>query len=345
MNLIKNKTALALAMLCPACQVPEVDQARVERRLAMMGTELHLVVFGTDRSQALMASEAAVRALESTEQRLSTWREQSELSRLNRSAVEAETAISPELHQDLMQVREWSRRLDGAFDPTLAPLVELWQLRRGGRNRLPSPEALHQALQACGLGHWQPRDGHWKRLHPQAGWEEGAFGKGIGLDRALAALEAAGASQGEINLGGQIALLAETEATLQVADPRDRLLPVVELNLQGGSLATTGNSERGIQVAGRSMGHVLDPRTGKPAPDFGSLTVWAASATDADCLSTGLYVLGADAALQWAEKVAGVEVLVLEKPIPGSPTQALSLRYSSGLTDRIRVLLPDAMEG
>jgi len=104
----------------------------------------------------------------------------------------------------------------------------------------------------------------------------------------------------------------------------------------GGSVSTSGNSERGIEVEGRKLGHILDPRTGEPAPDFGSLTVWTADPLRADCLSTGLYVLGPERALAWVAAHPDVDVLVLQTE--GNRLRALASR---GLKGRIKVLDPE----
>ena len=93
--------------------------------------------------------------------------------------------------------------------------------------------------------------------------------------------------------------------------PRERESPVLELRIDHGSFATSGSSERGIVVAGVRRSHVLDPATGQPADDFGSVTVWAADATTADALSTALFVMGPERALDWAAAQPGVEALVL----------------------------------
>jgi thiamine biosynthesis lipoprotein len=111
---------------------------------------------------------------------------------------------------------------------------------------------------------------------------------------------------------------------------------VAELSIEGGSVSTSGNGERGIVVEGERLGHILDPRTGAPAPDFGSLTVWTADPLRADCLSTGLYVLGPEWALAWAAAHPGVEVLVLRTD--GGQLRALA---SPGLRGRLRSLDPE----
>jgi thiamine biosynthesis lipoprotein len=170
---------------------------------------------------------------------------------------------------------------------------------------------------------------------PQAAFEEGGFGKGIGLDAALAALRAADVRAAVIDLGGQLAVLGAPHGTT-LADPRARERAVLALELGPGSFSTSGNSERGILVEGVARGHLLDPRSGEPAPDFGSLSVWAADATAADCLSTGLYVLGPEAALRFAGAHPGIELVLL---IPRG--ERLAAVATEAWRGRLRPLVPD----
>src|SRR5262245_26392913 len=120
--------ALLPLLLGPSRQVPvppaasahaTEDTGRVERRLAAMGTWLELSVRAGDRAAALAGSERAVRALEACEARLSTWRDDSELARLNRAPVDEWQELSPELAADLARAREFWLATGGAFDPGL----------------------------------------------------------------------------------------------------------------------------------------------------------------------------------------------------------------------------------
>jgi len=314
-------------------EAPAEATATVERRLNAMGTWLEVEVSAAGRAQALAASERAVRALEAAEARLSTWRDDSELAGLNRSPVGVPFALSPALERDLERVVSLWRATGGAFDPGVGALVDAWGLRTGGRQ--PDPEELEAARASGGLAALGLEDGHAVRRHPGLVLEEGGFGKGIGLDEAADALRAAGARTARLDLGGQLLLLG-AGAPVVLADPRDRARGVLELACAPGSVATSGNSEKGIRVDGVARGHLLDPRTGEPAPDFGSLSVWAADATTADCLSTGLYVLGPDEALRWSARHPGVEVVVLEALSGGG----LRARLTSGWRDHARALDP-----
>lgn len=309
----------------------------VERRLGAMGTWLEVSVRAPERATALAASEAAVRALEACEARLSTWRDDSELARLNRSPLGEAVELSPELARELARVRELWQATGGAFDPGLGALVTAWGLRTGGRE--PAPGELAAALAAGGFAAFELEGRRAVRHHPLASIEEGGFGKGLGLDEALRALLAAGATEARLDLGGQVLIHGRAQEVL-LADPDRRERPVLALTLDSGSLATSGNAERGIVVAGQRRGHLLDPVRGEPAPDFGSLSVWAGDATTADALSTGLYVMGPERALAWhaARSVgtAPLELVLLLRG-PAGPRAVIT----PGLRARVRALVPE----
>ncbi|HEX9794867.1 MAG TPA: FAD:protein FMN transferase [Planctomycetota bacterium] len=325
--------AALLLVLASGCAAATTPAGTVQRRLGAMGTWLDVEVEAADRATALQASEAAVRAVESAETRLSTWTPDGELARLNRARVGALQALSPTLAAELAAAFAWSQRLDGAFDPAVGPLVAVWDLR--GAGRVPTAAALAAAREASGLRRFALRPDGLVRLHPGAALEEGGFGKGAGLDAALAAATAAGASRLVLDLGGQV-LVAGGRHLLRLADPADRGRAVLALEIDAGSLATSGNAERGLLVAGRRLGHLLDPRTGAPAPDFGSLSVLAPNALAADCLSTALFVLGPDAALRFAAAEPQVEVLILQRDAEG-----LRARLTQGLESRLTALAPE----
>jgi thiamine biosynthesis lipoprotein len=268
-----------------------------------MGTAVEIELQADHRESAVEASERVVRALESAESRLSTWRTDSELARFQRGEVEASSILRAELKA----AAAWGLATQGAFEPRCAALVEAWDLR--GEGRLPSPEE----QRAAALDHSR--------------WEEGGFGKGAGL--ASVALELAtmpGVQRAQINLGGHWLLFGPGPFRIEVADPDARETAVAILRVAAGSVATSGNSERGIVIQGQRFGHVLDPRSGAPALDFGSVTVVHPDPLAADCLATAFLVLGPEAALAWAARDPQLDVLIVERG-PDRPR----LRGSAGL--------------
>lgn len=328
--------AMAAAIGAIGAQAGAPTGVRVERVVVAMGTTLRLEVTARDRSTGLAATEAAVRAVELVEQRLSAWRDDSELSRLNQAPIDVPFVLSAELRADLGAAAAWWRATGGAFDPTIGTLLAAHDLR--GAGRWPDLAMLQAARHDAGFAHVAfAADALVRRRAVQ--FDTGAFGKGLALDAAASKALAAGASAATFDFGGQLLVRGsgmDVRASLAIADPRDRRRAVLRLEIPGGSVATTGNSERARTVDGRRLGHILDPRSGRPAEDFGSVTVWCADAGAADAFSTALFVMGPDQALRWAAARAEVEVLVLH--IVGEQLRA---RATPGLRRRLAALVPD----
>ncbi len=108
-----------------------------------------------------------------------------------------------------------------------------------------------------------------------------------------------------VDLGGQIAVSGAPPAgtwPVAIAHPAQRAEIAMEIALDGGSLATSGASERSYEIEGGMVAHIVDPRTGRPLHRPGSVTVWHEDALTADILSTALYVLGPKAGLRHADE-------------------------------------------
>ena len=314
---------------------PFSQTVEMERRPLIMGTITRLVAEGKDRGQALTALGHIEQVLRDAEAELSTWRDDTALSLLNRAPLGRDVALPKTVDAELSRAVACAELTDGAFDPAMGTLTQAWDLR--GAGRIPTDDELHLALQSTGRHHLRRADGSaspdWRRL-ADVRVDEGGFGKGAALDRVQGALAERPAGRVLVDLGGQM-LLHDPRPdgepwTVAVADPDDRSTPVLALQLPRGSVATSANSER----AAGPVGHLLDPRSGRPADDFGSVTVWAPDGLTADCLATGLFVAGPDAALALAAARDDVEVVVLERAGDGK----LLARVSNGLRDRVETI-------
>jgi len=305
----------------------------VQRRARVMGTRLTVTIEAIDRDTAVLASEAALRAVTGVENRLSTWMDDSQLSRLNSAEPGSEFSLSTELESDLRLAFRWWKETHGAFDPGIASLVAVWDLRGSGRE--PSSVELRSARAAAGLEHLMLEPG--LAIVDAAGFgiEEGGFGKGIALREAADAARKAGADCIELDFGGQIAIQGGCrEFRVDIADPDRRDARIATLNIRSGSVATSGNSERGLVVNGVTRGHLLDPETGYPAPDWGSVTVLALDPVAADCLSTALYIMGPEAGGKWLQARPEIEAVFAERGGEGT-----KLTATPGLKGRLESTL------
>lgn len=297
-----------------------------------MGTELSIQVAADSRPAAFAASEAAVRAVAEVEARWSTWRHDSELRRLHAVPAGVAVPVSPAFARELEQVAPFVAATAGAFDPVCGALVAAWDLR--GIGRLPTEVERAAAMAATGWPLVRFEATTLTRLHADARIDEGAFAKGLALDQALAAARPASGGSVVVDLGGQVAV-AGTTHRVRLAHPRHRDRAVVEFELSAGSVATSSNSERARIVDGQRVGHLLDPRAGSPAADFGSCAVIAPTALAADCLSTGLFVAGPERALAFAASQSDLDVVLLCKGDAGGPLRVFA---SARLHSRLRIV-------
>ena len=281
-----------------------VAGVQVERSVYLMGTVATFAVDAAERVAGVAQLERMVRVVEATEAELSTWRADSVLGRLNRHPV-GEAMRAPAAVCDLLErVAGWRAATGGAFDPAIGSLIEAWDLRGDGRR--PDDAALVAARRTAG----------WEHLAVDVGGpagcaitrtadvtlDAGAFGKGEALDRVRRA-EGGGANPWMLDFGGQVAV-SGASWPVGIAHPARRNEAALEVTLSEGSLATSAGSERDLTLPdGTRIGHILDPRTGRPAPapqPF-SVTAWHERALDADILSTALYVMGPEEGIAWAE--------------------------------------------
>jgi thiamine biosynthesis lipoprotein len=295
----------------PAAALAVAEGAGISARARhLMGTRLLIEAEGGDEG----AIEAAFDEVARLEQVLSNWRADSEVSRLNAAAARAPVRCSPDLFAAVCASLEWAGRTSGAFDPTVEPWVRRLGLR-DPQDRLPGVVAPAETdggaapdgIPAVGwrLVRTSPADRSVRFRRQGVGLDFGGIGKGIALDAAAKVLREHGVVSARLDFGGQVLFAGTPPATgwrVALSDPgdRDRALEIV--TVAAGSVSTSGNQERSRAGPAGAVGHLLDPRTGRPAPFDGSVTVRAEDATSADALSTALFVMGPEHGLAWAEK-------------------------------------------
>jgi thiamine biosynthesis lipoprotein len=301
-----KRSALTFAVLpvlmgCVVLSSQDTSAVFVSRDVYLMGTHAQLSTYAAARDGGLATLESALGVIEDTEEELSTWRESSQISALNRHPVGEPWTASPRLCRMFVDMWEWHRATHGAFDPAIGRLLAVWDIH--GEGAVPAQEAGPTALASSGmalLAFDQSRCTLTRRA--DVAIDVGAFGKGEALDRVAAVL---GDDPWMIDIGGQITVGGRTPQEgswpIGVADPRQRDRPVLQVPMTRGSLSTSGGSERDLVVNGVPVGHVLDPRTGRPATFDGSVTVWHERGMTADVLSTALYVMGPEEGFRWAE--------------------------------------------
>jgi thiamine biosynthesis lipoprotein len=335
------KYGLATLLAVPSLALASVPM--VERSVVVMGAPLTFKVQGVSRVEASAAIEAAVTRVHALDDLMTTWRPEGELALVNakladRAAAERGVPLSPELAAYLVDALHWARKTRGVFDPSVGSLVDAWGLQSGGR--VPTPDELETARAASGFEHASVEPGPGGDLAPRlrsevAGiaFDLGAIGKGMALDAAAEVLRAHGIESALIDFGGQVLALGpplDAPAWIVgITHPEKRQQMVFEIPLARGSVATSSNVERGLVVDGVSFGHILDPRTGRPAVTRASVSVLAPTATAADALASALIVGGIEETAGIVAREGGSWVL-LE---PSEDGEAPLCRASTDLSD------------
>jgi len=272
-----------------------------------MGTsyvvKLARAVLSPARLERLAADVHA--ALDGVDHRMSLYRPDSELSRLNRHPAAVPLPLSPEFYEVLCAGQRIAELSQGAFDVSVAPLVNAWGFGAEGRRAAPpaDAEARRVAVDYRGL-RLDPL--HRTASKASAGLQAdlGGIAKGFGVDRAALAIEAAGVENYMIEVGGEVRTRgrnAEGRAWRVGIEEPDALPQRARLvvPLSGRSMATSGDYRNYFEHGGRRYSHEIDPRTAAPtAHGLASVTVIADDCMTADALATALIVLGPQAG--WA---------------------------------------------
>ncbi len=288
------------------------------------------------------ATEGALEALDlvdDLEDQLSVYRDQSELSRLNRDAACTAVPVEPGLFGLLEQSVRLYRETAGAFDITAGPLTKVWGFHRR-EGRFPAPETLAQARNHVGSDQIDLDESTRSVRFRKTGIEInlGAIGKGYALDRCAERLRSRGIENFLIH-GGQSSVLAAGARldpshagrgwSIAVRHPLRPEQYLGQLWLHDRACGTSSSGNQFFHFEGRRYGHVIDPRSGYPASDLLAATVLAQTAAEADALATALFVMGSDAATAFCQQRPELAAVLIRG---GSRTGAIELR-TIGLSD------------
>lgn len=237
----------------------------------------------------------------------STWRPDSEISRINAAGADRDLVLSEHLQRVLEEARFVHELSGGALDVALLPLSELWGFQDTLEPIIPSDDAVRLTLTYSGMEHLTfSEDGAvLRKRDARQGLDVSALAKGYAVDRLGELLEAAGAENYLVEFGGEVLAAGERpgggpwRVVVESAGPD---LPSLALALSDEAVATSGDYRNHIVIDGRRLGHVLDPRTGRPAEaGVVAATVIADSAQRADALATAFLVLDESVAFDLAD--------------------------------------------
>jgi thiamine biosynthesis lipoprotein len=302
--------ALAVAALA-GCSFGEEEKVW-EISGPVFGTQYHInVVLKDDPDRLENLAGGIEEVLEDVDASMSTWRNDSELSRFNRQDDQSEwIGISRPLYEVLETAGEVSRLTDGAFDVTVGPVVNLWGFGPDARpEQVPGDDELASRLKTIGYEKLELREAPPAlRASPNQYIDLSAIAKGYGVDAVARFLESEGLSAFLVEIGGEVKVSGRkpdgSAWRLAIEEPvseQRQVNRVVALDSQ--AMATSGDYRNYYESEGQRFSHTIDPKSGRPIRhNLASVTVIAENCMAADALATAFNVMGFERAKELATR-------------------------------------------
>ncbi len=287
-----------------------------------MGTTWTVKIADPDlQEEQQEAIESTIKqTVDQIDQRMSTWKDDSELSLLNRHDT-TPYGVSAELMGVLVSASDFHRLTGGAFDITVEPLVRAYGFGPDVPPEVPTDEELKELLGRTGLGKLilNPAAGTVTKKHPDLHCDLSGIAKGYAVDRVAAALEELGQDDFMVEIGGEIRTKGRNGSGeiwrigVEQPDPTvreaGRVIPLKDI-----AIATSGEYRNFYEVGGARYSHTIDPRTGRPIEHhLASVSVLNRSCMAADAIATGLNVLGPDEGYKLAVTHGIAALFILER--------------------------------
>ncbi|BAU49316.1 thiamine biosynthesis lipoprotein ApbE [Sulfurifustis variabilis] len=324
---VASSFALAVALVLPAARPALAEW--LSGHEAIMGTEVRVELWHEDPDAGRAGIAAVMEEMRRIDRLMSTYKPESELSRLNREAARGPVRVSRELFDLITRALEFSRLTGGAFDVTYSSVGYLYDYPRGVA---PSEEEIARRLDAIDYRHVVLDAATTTVRYARAGVriDLGGIAKGHAVDRSIALLAGRGVAAAIVTAGGDSRVLGDHRGRpwmIGIRDPRRREDVVAVLPLVNAAISTSGDYERYFERDGVRYHHILDPKTGKSARGLRSVSILGPDSTTTDALSTSVFVLGAERGMRLVERMPGVDALLID--------DSGRLRFTEGLRKAI----------
>ena len=303
--------AVSLLSACDGSSTAQESALVIEGKT--MGTFYRVSLAGVDKNREAALREQIEAQLKEDDHQLSTYKEDSVLSRFNQYQGNVPQPISAGMADAIVTSMRIGTLTGGAMDITVGPLVNLWGFGPDKQPvKTPTPEQIAAARQRIGLQHLkviQQNDGQYLQKDlPGMYVDLSTVGEGYATDHLARLVEGNGISNYLVSVGGAVVSRGHNAQgnpwQVAIQKPTDKETAVQAIvDLQGMGISTSGSYRNYYELNGKRLSHIIDPATGSPITHkLVSATVIAPTALEADGWDTGLMVLGTNKALALAEQ-------------------------------------------
>lgn len=288
---------LALAVGCVVQLVQKPKKETCEKQIFAMNTVMTFQAYGENAAQAVEAAAKEVNRLSAL---LSISEETSEVFAVNKAG-------QGELSEDTVEILERAldiyEQTDGAFDCTIYPMMQLWGFPTK-EYHVPAKEEVEETLKLVDSSKIKVQPPY-VFLGTDQKIDFGGIAKGYASDRAIEIFEAYGVESGMVSLGGNIKVLnRKPDGSLWnvgIRNPKGAETDsIAAIKVENKAIVTSGGYERYFEEDGNTYIHIIDPKTGYPVQNgLASVTIVSEDGMLADALSTSLFVMGEENAMEF----------------------------------------------
>ncbi len=276
----------------------------------MMGTQVEISLSSkTKNLPAIIDSTFALIAYYET--KFSNYTNEGALWEINNAETDS-IAIDADFVEILTLAESFYHKTDKLYDLTITPLTELWN---GNRISPPPPDSIMTAMSKVGFNRLHIGEDYLKKPIDMK-INLGSIAKGYIIDKAAEYALKKGVVYGFINAGGDIRLLGDfpKNERIGIQHPRERNKVIAVLGLKEGAIVTSGDYERFFDYEGKRYHHIINPLTGYPVDNNTfSVTIIAPNATLADVLSTAVFLMDIDSAIEMVKSIPAVDCIIYYK--------------------------------
>ena len=290
----------------------------------IMGTFVRIIAVAQNETIAHKSIDAGFEKFKMVDDLMSTYKGQSEISKVNNKAFQNPVKISPPFMDVLLKSIEYSKLTEGAFDVTVGPIVKLWRDAEKA-DKLPTAQQIAQTKAKVGYEKLiiDPNNMTVKFTAEGMKIDLGAIAKGYAIDQAIEAMQAVGAVGAMVDAGGDIMCWGEPQpgkdkwvVGLQNPTKADQVglmaSVMLVLKLDNMAVATSGDYQRFEMIEGKKYSHIIDRNKAAASEGLTSVTVICEKAVDADALATSVSVLGVEKGLKLIESRDSTEAILIE---------------------------------
>jgi FAD:protein FMN transferase len=322
---LAQRTAAALGAAWLALGASSAAAGWVGDAMDLMGTRVSVELWQDDEARGRELVNEVMEEYRRIDREMSTYKPDSEISRVNAQAAEKPVAISAELYSMIDRSLQLSIASGGAFDITYDSVGYLYDFRARVR---PTDAQIDEHLGAVDYRHvvLDPVKSTVRFTRPGVRINLGGIAKGYTVQHGADILRAKGVEHALLNAGGDTRVIGDRRGQPWIVGIRHPRLPdevITRLPIVDEAISTAGDYERFFEEDGKRYHHVINPRTGRPTEGILTVTVIGPDGTMTDGLDTAIFVLGAARGLEMIEKYPDYEAIIVES--------SGKVSYSSGL--------------